>query len=238
MAHSIYRWDYSGNLVEGIFYELNIPLNLSLEYPPSQRPPGTIVNDPAPSDWQERFVYGEVLFRMHPGPRCPLDASHEKGGIGSDESFAGHSLRYDHEMDLLGGAETLKFVCDTNGMTVVVNREFKNELSRSGLTGFSTCAPFDSGRSKSVEGLLAGVVLFDLRANRVLPKCQNRPTHPQRLPVLRLGDPWFAPRVNSSSGAVPSVLSASSSRRARAVAPVTSVSRRKAPGPGLRHRGR
>jgi hypothetical protein len=40
-------------------------------------------------------------------------------------------------MHLYGRAEISKFVCDTNGMTVVVSREFKKEISRRGLTGFS-----------------------------------------------------------------------------------------------------
>jgi hypothetical protein len=138
MAHSIFRSDYSGKLVEGIFYEINVPLHLSLEYPPSERPAGTIVNDPVPDDWEAGFIYGEVFFQRHPRRGCPLDASHEMGvQLGSMNPSAGHRLRYDHEMDLCGRVEILKFVCDTNGMTVVVNREFKNELSRSGLAGLS-----------------------------------------------------------------------------------------------------
>jgi hypothetical protein len=38
-------------------------------------------------------------------------------------------------MDLFGGADVSKFVCDTNALTLVVSRAFKEELSRSGLAG-------------------------------------------------------------------------------------------------------
>jgi hypothetical protein len=136
MAHSIFRWDYSGDLVAGIFYELNVPLHLSLEYPPRERRAGTVVNEHPPDDWEGRFVYGEVLFQRRPQRCCPLDASHEMGAeLGSTNPSESQRLWYGHEMDLFGGADVSKFVCDTNALTLVVSRVFKEELSRSGLAG-------------------------------------------------------------------------------------------------------
>jgi hypothetical protein len=139
MAHRIFQWDYSGNLLQGIFYDLIVPLNLSFEYPLHARPPGTIVNEHPPDDWEARFIYGEVLFRSHRKRCCPVNASHKTNSqLSSTNPSDDHRLRYNHEMHLHGRADISKFVCDTNGMTVVVSREFKKEMSRSRFTGFST----------------------------------------------------------------------------------------------------
>jgi hypothetical protein len=138
MAHSIYRWDYSGNLVKGIFYELEIPLHLAFEHPADARAPGTIVNEHPADDWYGPLVYGEVLFRSHRKRCCPVNASHETNSqLSLTNPSDNHRLRYNHEMDLYGRSDISKFVCDTNGMTVVVSHAFKKEISRSGLSGFS-----------------------------------------------------------------------------------------------------
>ena len=188
MAHRVFQCDYSGNLLPGIFYELIIPLVVSFEYPTGGRSPGTIVNEHPGDDWDGRLVYGEVLFQMHRKRCCPIEALHEMGAqLGSVNPSEHHRLRYGHEMDLFGGAEIPKFVCDTNGMTVVVSDEFKTELSRSGLTGLSLLplsTPEEVNQSKARS---PGLYFFTYRPTGCFRSEQIIPPSPNLCPFCGWG---------------------------------------------------
>ena len=136
MAHAIYEYDYSGDLVDNIFFELIIPLNHLAGLPVDKWPLGTVVNNPECEEGT--FVYGEVLFESYRRYSCPTIATHETScGLSLTNPSDEHLLRYNHYMDLYGGASMSKFVCDTDGMTVVVSAEYKNEILCSNLAGFS-----------------------------------------------------------------------------------------------------
>jgi hypothetical protein len=188
MAHRIFQWDYSGNLVQGIFYDLVVPLHLSLEFPVQGRPPGTIVNENPPDDWEGRFIYGEVLFRSHQKHCCPVDASHETSGeLGVTKPSEAHRLRYNHEMDLYGRAEISKFVCDTNGMTVVVSRQFKEEISRSSLCGFSTLPLPTPEEVNQSEVPCPDLFFFTYQRTDCFRSIQIVPPSPNLCPFCRWG---------------------------------------------------
>lgn len=60
MAQCIYRYDYTGTLQEGVFFELAIPMDLEGEYPPHERRKGTIVNELAWKNEEPSLVYGTM----------------------------------------------------------------------------------------------------------------------------------------------------------------------------------
>jgi hypothetical protein len=141
MVHRIFEEDYSGELIEGVFFDLIIPLDqpdLPLGYPPDERPPGTVANCHRREYVVETFVYGTVHFDRHAAYGCPINASHEtRADTLRSPPFISRGRRTNHWIELFGGADLSKFVCDLSSTTVVVNSEFKNEISRSPLAGLS-----------------------------------------------------------------------------------------------------
>lgn len=154
MAHKILRYDESGSLLDGVFFELVIPLDLPdlpVEYVPDEQPPGTVVSCRGPEDPAKTFAYGTVHFDHRPTFGCQIGAGHET----CSETLLSCPLgscgrREGHWMELFGGPDVSKFVCDLSGLTVVVNAEFRDEILRSTCTGFSMAAlPVPEGFNQS-----------------------------------------------------------------------------------------
>jgi hypothetical protein len=139
MAHSIFQHDYSGDLVEGVFYDITVCLNIPFVHPTDTWPPGTIVSNNGTDDWERSFIYAEVHYESHPTYGCPLDARHETtaGLVYSDPKLIFNKPHSNEWAELFGGPEMSKLVWDTVGLSLVVSREFKDEIARSPLTGFS-----------------------------------------------------------------------------------------------------
>lgn len=118
-------YSYSGNLVRGVFYQIAIPLNVSFAFPLPIQPPGTVINGFGSESQRSECVYTEVIADLGYEHRCSLDESHITG-----------SQKSNYRADLFGAWRASKFVCDVFGLTVVVNRAFRDELEGSTLKGF------------------------------------------------------------------------------------------------------
>ena len=127
MGHHIFQYDYSGTLLSGVFFEFDVPMDRLTGFPADHWPPGTIVNNPEREE--SAFVYGTVHFEFYRRYGCPMDGMHE--------TSVRRIPRGNYWIELFGASDVPKLVCDVFGLTLVVNTEFKNELSNSGLTGFS-----------------------------------------------------------------------------------------------------
>ena len=142
-AHSIFQNDYSGELLEGIFYELDIPLSIGgvdflAEYSPSKQKNQSILNDHSADAMKESQIYGTVHYRQHRNYQCPLDSTHEISSVNrtSEPYFVSSGEKRDNYwIELFNGPYVPKFVYDMSGLTVVVNRAFRDEILQSDLLG-------------------------------------------------------------------------------------------------------
>jgi hypothetical protein len=149
-----------------VFFEFNVPMERETGFPADHWPPGTVVSNPEREE--SASVYGMVHFELYRRYGCPMDGTHETSGRRIPQG--------NYWIELFGVSDVPKLVCDVFGLTVVVNAEFKNELSNSGLTGFSLNpldVPEDFNQSQAkrpVELFVLDYAAADcLRPTKVVP---------------------------------------------------------------------
>lgn len=141
----VIRYDTSGKLVSGVFFEVRIPC--SFDFDPGGRLDsekewaGCRISLPRCADVSSA-VYGEGLYDMEWEHGCPLDKSHETGMKISNR-----------RIDLFGGPTVCDFVGDSFGALVIVPREFFLRLTHAGFIGVSgSPLPIDTNQGAILDG--------------------------------------------------------------------------------------
>ena len=115
-------------------------------------PNGAVFNDHKVTSIERELVYGTVHFDAHPACNCPIGGrSHSTNSLVFSNSFIHEGHRDNYWIELFGGSFVPKFLCDRSGSTVVVNGQFKSEISQARLSGFTVeplPAPAEFNQSK------------------------------------------------------------------------------------------
>jgi hypothetical protein len=138
-VNRLITYPYSGNLKTNVFFQLEIPLccvDMDLRIGERRSPSVT-----RPLSHGEDYVYAEVLYDLHDIHGCTDEPTHVTGWDLDN-----------HRADLLGGAKVSPFVSDTVALTIVVRREFRDELNRTPFIGFATAPlPISENQSRLVD---------------------------------------------------------------------------------------